>query len=86
MTSPLLNGETSNSSIHGPLCGGLGVAIGISISAGASGGHLNPGVTVAHAVLGKERLLIIGDNFFILLFFNYFIKNKPREDWFWCCS
>lgn len=56
MTSPLLNGEESNSSIHAPLCGGLGVAIGIFISAGASGGHLNPGVTVAHAVLGKERL------------------------------
>ena len=56
MTSPLLNGEESNSSIHGPLCGGLGVAMGIFISAGASGGHLNPGVTVAHAVLGKERL------------------------------
>ena len=64
MTSPLLNAEKSNSSIHGALCGGLGVAIGIFISAGASGGHLNPGVTVAHAVLGKERRQIIMDDFF----------------------
>ena len=55
MTSPLLNVEMSTTSIHVAMCGGLGVALGIFVSAGASGGHLNPGVTVAHAVLGKNR-------------------------------
>jgi len=43
----------SGSSIHGALAGGLGVALGIFFSAGASGGHLNPSVTMAHFILGK---------------------------------
>ena len=54
MTSSLL-GYPSSSSIHDALAGGLGVALGIFFSAGASGGHLNPSVTMAHFVLGKER-------------------------------
>ena len=45
--------EGSCSSIHGPLAGGLGAALGIYIGANASGGHANPAVTIAFAVLGR---------------------------------
>ena len=51
-TSSLLG--FSGSSVHGALAGGLGVALGIFFSAGASGGHLNPTVTMAHFILGEE--------------------------------
>ena len=45
--------EKTCSSIHGPLAGGLGAALGIYIGANASGGHANPAVTIAFAVLGR---------------------------------
>jgi len=46
------------SSVHGAIAGGLGVALGIFASAGASGGHINPAVTMGHLVLGR-----MGDGF-----------------------
>jgi glycerol uptake facilitator-like aquaporin len=52
-TSGLL-GYSGSSTTHGALAGGFGVALGIFFSAGASGGHLNPSVTMAHFILGKE--------------------------------
>ena len=72
MTSGLL-GYGSSSSIHGALAGGLGVALGIFFSAGASGGHLNPSVTMAHFVLGKERSYFekFKNNFDCLLFLEF---------------
>ena len=45
--------QESCSSVHGPLAGGLGAALGIYIGANASGGHANPAVTIAFAVLGR---------------------------------
>ena len=45
--------QESCTSIHGPLAGGLGAALGIYIGANASGGHANPAVTIAFAVLGR---------------------------------
>ncbi|CBY38561.1 unnamed protein product [Oikopleura dioica] len=44
-------GETS--SVHGALCGGLGVAIGIYASLGGSGGHVNPAVTIYAVLAGR---------------------------------
>jgi glycerol uptake facilitator-like aquaporin len=40
-------------SVHGPLCGGLGVAIGIYASLGGSGGHVNPAVTLYAVMAGR---------------------------------
>lgn len=45
--------QESCTSVHGPLAGGLGAALGIYIGANASGGHANPAVTIAFAVLGR---------------------------------
>ena len=40
---------------RGALAGGLGVAFGIYISVNASGGHINPAVSVAFLLLGKNK-------------------------------
>ena len=39
--------------VHGALCGGLGVAIGIYASLGGSGGHVNPAVTIYAVMAGR---------------------------------
>ena len=64
--------EKSCSSVHGPLAGGLGAALGIYIGANASGGHANPAVTIAFAVLGR-----LGHGFRqnFILFWIYFISQ-----------
>ena len=48
-------------STHGAIAGGLGLALGIFASAKASGGHLNPAVTVAHLILGRMGKGLIGN-------------------------
>ena len=45
--------EGNHSSVHVPLAFGLAVAIGIFSCAGVIGGHINPAVSFAHAILGK---------------------------------
>ena len=40
-------------SVHGALCGGLGVAIGVYSSLGGSGGHVNPAVTIYAVLAGR---------------------------------
>lgn len=57
------------SSIQGPLAGGLSVAIGIYVAANASGGHVNPAVTLAFWSLGR-----LG---------NTFLQNTLMLFWYW---
>ena len=69
------------SSVHGAIAGGLGVALGIFASAGASGGHINPAVTMGHLVLGRmgdgvlSNIWARGDRYFKN---NYLLKNDIR--------
>lgn len=49
----LLSGGTQGSSLSIYLSQGIGVMMGIYISGGVSGGHINPAVTVAQAVRGR---------------------------------
>ena len=34
---------------------GLGCAFGVYVSAGVSGGHINPAVTISETILGKNK-------------------------------
>lgn len=56
-------------STHGAIAGGLGLALGIFASAKASGGHLNPAVTVAHLILGRMGKGLIGNICGTLIYF-----------------
>lgn len=53
----------------GAIAGGAGLALGIFASFRASGGHLNPAVTVAHFVLGRMGKGVIGNICGLLIYF-----------------
>ena len=49
----LIGGTKENSNKNHCFRWGLGVLLGVIVSGGVSGGHLNPAVSVALATIGK---------------------------------
>ena len=69
--------------MQGPFAGGMGIMIGVFLSAGASGGHCNPAVSLGMWTLGRLDKSFLKGTFYLFArveidFFIY--RNLQKTD------